>query len=158
MIEFCELAENRLVFKAKSTNWCFLLGNHTKTSVEKAELFADVFEAKSKLDDAEVNDSSAMSRLDSLTMGDGFLPVRRRYARSILKDLKENSGTGPDLLAARVLRRCRSVLEVPLTLLARAMLSEGRWPDVWRLHWVQPLHRKKSRADASNYRGTHLAP
>ena len=93
-------------------------------------MFADVFEAKSKLDDAEVNDFSAMSRLDSLTMGDGFLPVRRRYARSVLKDLKENSGTGPDLLAARVLRRCcRSVLlEVPLTLLARAMLSEGRWP------------------------------
>ena len=129
-----------------------------KSSGEKAELFAEVFANKSTLDDAEENEFSEICASDSVNMGYGFLPVRRRYARSVLKDLKENSGTGPDLLVAKILRRCRSVLELPVTLLARSMLSSGIWPQRWRLHWVQPLYKKKSRADVGNYRGIHLTP
>ncbi len=127
-------------------------------SVDKAELFSEVFAKKAALDEPEENEFTTISALDSVRMSDGFLPVRMRYSRSVLKSLKENSGTGPDLLAAKILRRCRSVLELPVTLMARAMLSSGKWPQPWRLHWVLPLFKKKSRADASNYRGIHLTP
>ena len=47
-----------------------------------------------------------------------FMPVRRRYVRSCLKSLDENSGTGPDGIAARVLYRCRAELELPILLLS----------------------------------------
>ena len=75
------------------------------------------------------------------------MPIRRRYARRVLKDLDEHSSTGPDKISARVLRRCRDALEIPITLLARVIFNEGRWPACWRLHWVHPLYKKKSKAD-----------
>ncbi len=133
-------------------------GTWATTSVDKAELFADVFAKKATLDDVEVNEFSSVHASDSVRMDGGFLPVRSRYARAVLKALNEKSGTGPDLLAAKVLRRCRAVLWFPVTLLARAMLATSRWPQPWRLHWVLPLYKKKSRADAGNYRGIHLTP
>ena len=131
-------------------------GSWAKSSTEKAELFAEVFATKSQLDAAESNEFSVIEPLDDVSM-DGFLPVRVRYARSVLKDLKENSGTGPDLLAAKILKRCRAVLELPIILLTRAILASSRWPQLWRQHWIHPLY-KKSRADAGNYRGIHLTP
>ena len=36
------------------------------------------------------------------------------------------------------------------------MLVETRWPLCWRTHWVHAIHKRKSRADAKNYRGVHL--
>ena len=131
-------------------------GTWAKTPMEKADLFSEVFEAKARLDVPEVNEFTAVSALDDVSMGDGFLPVRSRYARAVLKNLKENSGTGPDLLSVKILRRCRSALELPVTLLARLCLDRGMWPDTWRLHWIQPIYKRKAKADASNYRGIHL--
>jgi hypothetical protein len=76
----------------------------------------------------------------------------------VLKNLDENSGTGPDGISSRVLRQCRAQLEIPITLLARVIINQGVWPQCWRLHWVHPLFKKKSRADPGNYRGVHLTP
>ncbi len=133
-------------------------GSWATTSKEKADLFSEVFASKSSLDDAEENEFSEILEMDNVKMGNGFLAIRRRYVRSVLKGLNENSGTGPDLLASRVLRRCRSALELPILLLARVIVASGRWPQTWRLHWVVPLYKKKSKADAANYRGIHLTP
>ena len=133
-------------------------GSWATTSKEKADLLSDVFALKSSLDDAEENEFSEILEMDNVKMGNGFLAIRRRYVRSVLKGLNENSGTGPDLLASRVLRRCRSALELPILLLARVIVASGRWPQTWRLHWVVPLYKKKSKADAANYRGIHLTP
>ncbi len=47
-------------------------------------------------------------------------------------------------------------LALPITLLARKLLSDGCWPQCWREHWVHPIYKKKSRADGNNYRGVHL--
>ena len=44
-----------------------------------------------------------------------------------------------------------------MTLLARKLLAEGRLPLCWRTHWVHAIHKRKSRADANNYRGVHLS-
>ena len=87
-----------------------------------------------------------------------FLPVRPRKANSILKGLSISSGTGPDLLAARILKMCAPSLALPISLLARRILEVGAWPKLWKLHWMYTLHKKKSKAKAENYRGIHLTP
>ena len=79
-----------------------------------------------------------------------------RSVLKVLKNLDEHSGTGPDRLPARILKSCASELALPVTLLARKLLVEGRWPSCWRTHWVHAIHNHKSRADANNYRGVHL--
>ena len=37
-----------------------------------------------------------------------------------------------------------------------SILSSGEWPQLWRQHWVAPLHKKKSVYQPDNYRGIHL--
>ena len=72
--------------------------------------------------------------------------------------MDEYSGTGPDGIAARVFRRCRDVLELPILSLARVVFNTARWPNTWRFHWIHPIYKKKSKADPKNYRGVHLTP
>ena len=86
----------------------------------------------------------------------GFLPVRRNHALKVLKALREDSGTGPDQLATRVLKKCAVVLAIPVAVLVRIILLHGNWPVSWKLHWIYPLHKRASRSDAKHYRGIHL--
>ena len=58
--------------------------------------------------------------------------------------------------ATRLLKHCSQQLALPLSLLGRRILDTGEWPDVWRSHWIVPIHKKKSVYDPSNDRGIHL--
>ena len=131
-------------------------GNWATTASEKANLLADIFKKKSRLDDEVVKEFSAVGASTGATQDGGFIPIRRRYVRRVLSQLDVHSGTGPDGISARFLHHCREALEVPLVLLARVIFNQGRWPPIWRTHWIHPLYKKKSRADGNNYRGVHL--
>ena len=128
-------------------------GNWVLDPVGKANLLERTFASKCKLPCAEVNEFSALS-LPFFT--DGFLRIRCRDVLRVLKNLKEDSATGPDLLAACFLKACAEVLALPLALLARQILATHRWPQLWTYHWIAALHKKKSVFDLSNYRGIHL--
>ena len=86
----------------------------------------------------------------------GSLRLRIRSVKKLLKALDESSGTGPDLLPARVLKKCADVLALPITLLTRKLLREGRWPACWRNHWVHSIYKKGNRVEAKIYRRVHL--
>ena len=120
----------------------------------KANLFAESFSRKCKLppefEDLDVGDPIAV-------MND-FVAIRTRTTAKILKALREDQATGPDKLAARVLRRCVSQLARPITVLARRIFDDGVWPRIWKLHWVSPLHKRGSVYDPDKYRGLHLTP
>ena len=70
--------------------------------------------------------------------------------------LRVDSGTGPDLLPARILKNCSAVLAKPVLLLTMCILTSGTLPEIWRRHWVVPLYKKKSVFQPGNYRGIHL--
>ena len=125
-----------------------------KEPKEKATLLSQTFAAKSELPPLETNEFTRIVACGSSL--NRFLRLRVRAVTKILKDLDESSGTGPDALPAIILRRCASELSLPIALLARKCLNEGRWPNVWRRHWVHPLHKRKSKAVPQNYRGVHL--
>ncbi len=129
-------------------------GEWAKQPQEKAALLAKTFFDKARLPPAESNEFTPIEPNPSSLSG--FLRLRVRAVRKILKDLDETSGTGPDALPAIILRRCAGQLALPITLLARLSLREGRWPFCWRRHWVHPLHKRKSKADPRHYRGVHL--
>ena len=127
------------------------------TAQAKADELAKTFRAKSLLPENEVNEYTTLEPGTSDCMN-GFLRLRVRDVRKLLKALDEFSGTGPDLLPARVLKRCADVISLPVTLLTRKLLHEGRWPECWRKHWVHSIYKKGSKAEAKNYRGVHLTP
>jgi hypothetical protein len=74
----------------------------------------------------------------------------------MLSKLREDSGTGPDLLPARILKKCFRELAKPVKLLALRILATGVWPELWLQHWIVPLYKRKSVYLPSNYRGIHL--
>jgi len=122
---------------------------------EKADLLAQTFSAKFHVPDEEANEYSHISLGAASTQG-GFLPIRLRAAKKVLQRLDASTATGPDLLAARILKRYASHLALPVTLLCRSVLATGTWPTSWKVHWICPIHKKHSRASPSNYRGVHL--
>ena len=115
-----------------------------------AQTFAEKYILPPEIEDIDVDDPVGV-------MND-FVPLRVRATLKILKDLREDQATGPDLLGARVLRKCASQLARPLTVLARRILDTGTWPKAWKIHWISPLHKKGSVFDPSKYRGLHLTP
>ena len=74
----------------------------------------------------------------------------------ILQELRSDSATGPDAIPTRILKECAKQLARPLLILANLILDNGRWPDIWMVHWIVPLHKKNNVYMASNYRGVHL--
>ena len=53
----------------------------------------------------------------------------------ILKNLRVDSSTGPDAVAARVLQKRAREIAIPLAKLARRIVLCHRWPAGWVLHW-----------------------
>ena len=121
---------------------------------DKANLFAESVSRKYQLppeiEDIDVGDPVAVMN--------EFVAIRTRSTLKILKNLREDQATGPDKLAARVLRRCASQLARPITLLARRIFDDGVWPKIWKQHWISPLHKRGSVYDPDKYRGLHLTP
>ena len=124
---------------------------------ERANELATVFRSKSHLPESVENEYTEVAPDTSAKM---FriprLSVTTTYA--MLRGIDETSGTGPDLLPARVLKACAAELALPVTLLTRKLLRERCWPACWRLHWVHAIHKKGSKAEGKNYRGIHLTP
>ena len=127
------------------------------TAAERAAELARVFRTKSQLPEKEDNDYSELTAQNNARqLRLPRLSVQKVF--SLLKTLDEASGTGPDLLPARILKNCAAELAVPVTLLARKLLREHCWPQCWRLHWVHGIYKRGPKAPGKNYRGVHLTP
>ena len=77
-------------------------------------------------------------------------------ALKVLQWIDADSGTGPDGLSARVLKRCARALSPPFVMPARAILHNGHWPILWEEDWIVPRYKEYSQFDPANYRGIHL--
>ena len=73
-----------------------------------------------------------------------------------MSKLRLDQATGPDLIAAILLRRLSKELALPVAMIARRVFREG-WPTLWRVHWLIPLFKKGSVYDPNKYRGIHLS-
>jgi hypothetical protein len=82
--------------------------------------------------------------------------VRTRWTLRLLLKLGDNSATGPDGIPSQILKQCARELARPITKVVRLILAVGKWPKLWRVHWILPLHKRKSRSVPGNYRGIHL--
>lgn len=120
----------------------------------KSVQMASCFSSKFGLRPAQFNEFSAIPPAHSRQ--EVFLKPTAACAEQVLKELRVDSATGPDGIAARVLQNCSHVLAEPISVLAGRVADTGVWPDPWRTHWVVPLHMRGSCHDGDHYRGVHL--
>ena len=94
---------------------------------EKAQLFADIFSAKYELKEEETNKYIEPKKTESLP--NAWKEPTEEDAYKTLSSLREESATGPDGVAARVLRKCAEVLTKSFFTLMKKVLLEKRWPE-----------------------------
>ena len=87
-------------------------GQWTCDAKGKADLFASTFGANFVLPPAVSNEYSDVKRTSCNFMS-GFLPIRRCHAARVLRALKDDSSTGPDLIGTKVLSRFHKALANP---------------------------------------------
>jgi hypothetical protein len=121
----------------------------------KADLLSETFSKKYGLAAEEQNDYTRLANHQGQGQR-GLKQLHEKDAETILHNLREDSGTGPDGLPARILKNCAVALARPVLLLSMCILTSGVWPQSWRQHWVAPLHKKQSVYKPGNYRGVHL--
>nr|XP_047141269.1 uncharacterized protein LOC124816214 [Hydra vulgaris] len=73
-----------------------------------------------------------------------------------LEKLFETKSKGCDGTHPRVLRNCAAAISVPLTIIYRSSLSEGKVPKLWKLPNITPIFKTGSRRKRSNYRQISL--
>jgi len=120
----------------------------------KANLLAKCFSSKNVLPEVLVNEYTDLERIPLMQKAPALLTLRQ--ASATLADLDEQSGTGPDLLPARLLKYCANQLAHPVLQLALLILNTGVWPTSWRVHWVAPIYKRNAVFLPKNYRGVHL--
>ena len=129
-------------------------GSWVHSSIDKAELFQQCYRQKYMLPPEESNEYSHI--VPCAENRSGFLALRARVAERFLLSIRADSGTGPDLFPARILKSCACELALPFAIICRQIIAHGRWPRLWAQHWLHPLFKRGIRSDCGNYRLIHL--
>ena len=73
-----------------------------------------------------------------------------------IQNLKKNSAAGPDGIPAIFLINTREYIKAPLALILMKSLDEGTLPNVLKLVYVTPIHKRGSKMNSANYRPISL--
>ena len=79
-------------------------GSWITASKDKANILAKTFKSKNVLPDKVENEYSALNK-EKVSQDELFFPVVGQTLQE-LEGLREDSGTGPDLLPAKILKKC----------------------------------------------------
>lgn len=80
------------------------------------------------------------------------ISIREKEIYTILRSIDEKKAVRPDGISPRLLRRCAKEIEPPLTILFRNCLKAKKWPQLWKISHVVPVHKK------GNKTGKTLSP
>ena len=81
-----------------------------------------------------------------------FQEVSEEFVVKEFKILNISKSTGLDGIPARFIKDAAEVIKGPITYIVNLSLRSGIFPNEMKLAKVIPLHKKKSRLDAGNYR------
>ena len=74
----------------------------------------------------------------------------------ILKILKLNKATGPDVISNRMLKLTHRNVSYPQTKLFNVSITTHTYPVLWKIGHVMPLFKKGKNSFCSNYRPVSL--
>ena len=130
-------------------------GQECVTNQEKADCLAQFFASKCSLEDDFVDDSFPVVHGQT---SQRLCNVRFRPStvERTLKQLDTSKATGPDGIPARVLKNAATSLALPLSRLFNQCFASGCQPASWKVAWVVPIYKRKSKSIPNNYRPVSL--
>ena len=84
------------------------------------------------------------------------IEFNRKSIEDAIDELKENSSAGPDGIPAIFLKKTKTTISKPLTLLLRKSIDEGKIPEIFKLAYVTPIHKGGTRQKPEQYRPVSL--
>ena len=80
----------------------------------------------------------------------------RKDIEEAIDELDENSAAGPDGIPALFLKKTKKVISLPLKILLRKSLDEGKIPKIYKMAYVTPIYKGGSKQKPENYRPVSL--
>ena len=125
--------------------WC---SNIVTDSVEKAEIFNSIFI------DFAVDPPPASIPESDFNITQPYFTASSVYR--ILKKLDVSKANGPDNVSNHLLKETAPSISYSLARLFNISLQRGKFPKLWKLAHVVPVHKKESTQDPLNYRPVSL--
>ena len=73
-----------------------------------------------------------------------------------ISDIPSNSAPGPDGITPKILKECKESLSYPLFLMWKKSLEIGEIPNLCKLSFIVPIHKKGRKDKPENYRPISL--
>ena len=125
--------------------------NFAEEDQDKAELLADFFRSVYTQEDD-----------GNLTLGEDYpnfseeVEITQDSVQTLLGRLDASKSPGPDGINPRILLEAKNQLALPLSMIFRRSLNEGRIPADWKAANVSPIFKKGDKRVAGNYRPVSL--
>ena len=84
--------------------------------------------------------------------------INRNDISLIIKNIDLNKAHGCDSISIKMMQICGEPVALPLKLLFETALKEKKFPDIWKLANVFPVHKKEEKNLFKNYRSVSLLP
>ncbi|WP_419611672.1 reverse transcriptase domain-containing protein [Thiolapillus sp.] len=127
-------------------------GNTYYSNKEKANILNDFFISQSTLEH-EDDTPPDLPRLDC-QINDITLSVSE--VSNAIQNLDKGKATGPDQVHNRLLIASAAIIIEPLSKLFNRSLRENKFPAIWKVAHVTPLHKKGPKELCNNYRPISL--
>ena len=82
--------------------------------------------------------------------------IEEKDIRDAIDKLNTNSAQGPDGVPAILMIKTRDTIAVPLKIILRKSLDEGKIPDIYKLAYVISIYKGGSKFKPENYRPVSL--
>ncbi|CAL4122514.1 unnamed protein product [Meganyctiphanes norvegica] len=82
--------------------------------------------------------------------------IRDEDIQNAIRGMDQNSTAGPDGIPAKFLIETKENIAVPLGIIMRKSIDQGKIPDVLKLAYVTPIHKGGSKLKPENYRPVSL--
>ena len=121
----------------------------------KANLFNEYFATQCN----PIENDSVLPVFHSLTENKlTEIKIETSHISSIISKLNSKKAHGHDDIAINMLKLAKDEITYPIKLILEKCVQTGKYPSLWKKANVQPVHKKNSRQDKSNYRPISLLP
>ena len=128
-------------------------GTIASTDKEKAQVLNDFFQSVfTEEPDGELPKAPQFTFNSPLTNID----FKTEDIRKLLTKLKSGKAAGPDDILTILLNETAEALALPISIIFRKSLDEGRVPSMWKKAKVTAILKKGNRTSANNYRPVSL--
>ena len=83
-------------------------------------------------------------------------PIQPKEIESIIKDFDTSKGVGPNSLPPKIIKLIAPLISKPIADICNKSFKTGIFPDLLKISKINPLHKKYSKLNISNYRPISL--